>query len=142
VRPYGSGLELEKRRMSAMTMLKNGFFPVEVARKLGVDRRSVRRWKATYKKEGIKALKSRPALGRPRRIGEKLKFRIEKMLLKGPRAAGMAGFHWTYRLVAGALRKHYGISYHPNYIGPLLRSMGWDWWKLKRAGKTPLGRQR
>jgi transposase-like protein len=46
MRPVGSGAELERWRMYALSLLKSGLMPVEVARRLGVARRSVRRWKA------------------------------------------------------------------------------------------------
>jgi len=42
MRPQGSPLELERRRR-AMQLLREGLPPVEVARMVGVDRRSVRR---------------------------------------------------------------------------------------------------
>jgi transposase len=41
-----------------MKMIEKGMLPVEVARHLGVDRRSVRRWKAIYRIKGIQALKA------------------------------------------------------------------------------------
>jgi transposase len=56
---------LERRRVKAMTMIEKGMMPVEVARKLGVDRRSVRRWKSFYRKMGPEGLKAKPILGRP-----------------------------------------------------------------------------
>ncbi|MDE2312986.1 MAG: helix-turn-helix domain-containing protein, partial [Elusimicrobia bacterium] len=49
MRPAGSPEHLEQRRLRAITLLKRGMAPVDVARKLGVDRRSVRRWKASYR---------------------------------------------------------------------------------------------
>jgi transposase len=66
MRPHGTPKELERRRIRAMAMIKKGMLPVEVARKLGVDRRSVRRWKSAYQIKGIQALKAKPAPGRPR----------------------------------------------------------------------------
>ena len=46
MRPTGSPAELERRRLRALALLKEGLLPSEVARRVGVDRRSVRRWKA------------------------------------------------------------------------------------------------
>ncbi len=48
MRPKGSASELERRRQRAIALLDKGHAPVDVARMLGVDRRSVRRWKAAY----------------------------------------------------------------------------------------------
>src|SRR3989338_5953388 len=52
MRPIGSGEELERRRVRALELLKSGLWPVEVARRVGVDRRSVRRWKAAVRAGG------------------------------------------------------------------------------------------
>ena len=46
MRPLGSPEQLETRRTRAIALLQRGLMPVEVAKQLGVDRRSVRRWNA------------------------------------------------------------------------------------------------
>ena len=48
MRPPGSPEELQRRRERAWALLHQGYPPVEVAERVGVDRRSVRRWKAEY----------------------------------------------------------------------------------------------
>ena len=45
-RPPGSPEELQRRRERALSLLRQGYQPVEVAHLVGVERRSVRRWKA------------------------------------------------------------------------------------------------
>ncbi len=52
MRPHGSPAELERRRLRALELLQEGLQPHVVAQRLGVDRRSVRRWKRTYPKAG------------------------------------------------------------------------------------------
>lgn len=52
MRPSVSPEELERRRHRALELLSQGLMPVEVARQLGVDRRSVRRWKAAVRRKG------------------------------------------------------------------------------------------
>lgn len=52
MRPSGSPEELERRRIRAVDLLGRGYAPVEVAHMVGVDRRSVRRWNAAYRKKG------------------------------------------------------------------------------------------
>ncbi|MFQ5913442.1 MAG: helix-turn-helix domain-containing protein [Nitrospinota bacterium] len=42
MRPTGSPGALERRRRRAIALVKQNFPPVEVARRVGVDRRSVR----------------------------------------------------------------------------------------------------
>ena len=62
MRPPGSPEELERRRRRAVALLAAGHRPVEVARMIGVDRRSVRRWKAVHHHQGPEALRARRAV--------------------------------------------------------------------------------
>src|ERR1700675_1308431 len=52
MRPTGSPEELERRRLRALALLKQGLLPSEVARRVGVNRRSVRRWKSVARRHG------------------------------------------------------------------------------------------
>ena len=61
MRPHGSPEQLERRRRKALELLEQRYQPVEVANKVGVDRRSVRRWKAAYRKNGMQAIRAKPA---------------------------------------------------------------------------------
>jgi len=49
----------EKRRKKAIELLGTNLQPVEVARILGVDSRSVRRWKTAYIQNGMEGLMAR-----------------------------------------------------------------------------------
>jgi hypothetical protein len=68
MRPQGSPVELERRRLRAIALLEQGLLPHEVAERVGVDRRSVRRWKRTYRRRGHTGLKARPVPGRPPKL--------------------------------------------------------------------------
>ncbi len=125
MRPKGSPEALESRRQQAIALLNQNHQPVEVARIVGVDRRSVRRWKAAYLKEGRKAIKAKPA-GRPQKLPEKTRKILERKLLKGARAAGFATDLWTCPRVAQVIDTLYGVRYHVDHIGRLLHSMGWS----------------
>ncbi len=78
MRPPGSAQELERRRRRAVELLQQGLPPVEVARAVGGDRRSVRRWSAAFRAKGASALKARVAPGRPPRLDAKTKRTLEK----------------------------------------------------------------
>ena len=83
MRPSGSPGQLEQRRLRALHLLREGFAPVEVARQLGVDRRSVRRWKAAARHGGGQALRAIPAAGRPRRLSTRHLTRLRRLLVQG-----------------------------------------------------------
>ena len=117
MRPTGSPQELEHRRLSAPAMLKNGLLPREVAECLGVDRRSVRRWKAAARVEGEQGVKARPASGRPGKFGAKDKWRLGGILLKGARSAGFGTDLWTCSRAAEIVGQRFGVLYHVENIG-------------------------
>ncbi len=95
MRPKGSASELELRRQRAIALLDKDHAPVDVARMLGVDRRSVRRWKAAHRKRGAKGIEARPTPGRPPKLDRRQRMRLERRLLKGARAAGYESDLWT-----------------------------------------------
>jgi hypothetical protein len=59
MRPVGTPDELERLLLRAVELLTQGHQPVEVARMVGANQRSVRRWKAAYRKKGRAALAAR-----------------------------------------------------------------------------------
>lgn len=132
MRPAGSPEQLEQRRVRAMAWLKEGLAPVDVAHRLGVDRRSVRRWKAAHRREGAEGIKARPTPGRPCALNEKQKRRLEKLLLKGAQAADFANDLWTCPRVARLIRDRLAVDYHVDHVGRLLHGLGWSPQKPER----------
>lgn len=135
MRPLGSPKQLERRRHRAIRLLKEGFAPVEVARKLGVDRRSVRRWRASHEREGEAGLVAKPASGRPPKLGRRARSRLAKLLLKGASASGYPTDLWTCPRVAQLIRREFRVRYHVDHIGRLLRSLGFTPQKPERRAR-------
>ena len=126
MRPSGSPASLERRRHRALTLLQDGWQPVDVAKKVGVDRRSVRRWRAAFEQQGKRGLAAKPACGRPPKLDEVDRRRLEKLLLKGAAVNGFATELWTCSRVSDLIRREFAVTYHPDHNGRLLRSMGWS----------------
>jgi len=132
MRPSGSAEFLEQRRLRAVTFLQNGLQPVEIARKIEVDRRSVRRWKAAFLKDGLGAIRAKLLSGRPSKLDPAAKKTLEVTLLQGARAAGYATDLWTCPRVAQVIHKIFGVRYHVDHIGRFLHSLGWSPQKPQR----------
>lgn len=132
MRPPGSPKELERRRTRAVALLREGVTPVEVAQRVGVDRRSVRRWKAAYRRHGEAGIKAKPSPGRPASLDAKATRRLERLLIKGAQAAGFATDLWTCPRVARVIEKSFGVCYHVDHIGRLLHRLGWSPQKPER----------
>lgn len=126
MRPSGSPQELEHRRERAIALLEDGRPPVEVARMVGVDRRSVRRWKSAVRTHGRDAIRARPTPGRPPKLDEKDAERLRALLLKGARAAGYSTDLWTCPRVAQVIEARFGVNYHVDHVGRLLHSLGFS----------------
>ena len=127
MRPSGNPAVLEQRRTRAISLLDAGWQPVDVARELGIDRRSVRRWRAAYRTSGMIALKARPNTGRPPLLSARARKRVEHLLLKGAQAAGFQTDLWTCPRIQALIQKQFGVNYH---VDPFLG--------IKMAHKCPI----
>ena len=126
MRPTGSPQELERRRVRALALLKEGLLPVEVAQRVGVDRRSVRRWKRAARRRGEAGVRAKPAPGRPSKLGPEHKRRLEALLLEGAQAAGFHTELWTCPRVAELIERRFSVHYHVDHIGRLLHELDWS----------------
>src|SRR6266498_714466 len=124
MRPTGSPEELERRRLRALELLKQGLLPSEVARRVDVDRRSVRRWKSAARQAGAAALRAKPASGRPLKLVERHRRKLEALLLKGAQAAGFHTELWTCPRGAELSERRFGVCYHGGSFGDLLHEWG------------------
>ena len=135
MRPPGSPEVLERRRQRAIALLREGLPPVEVARRLGVERRSVRRWHARYKQGGAEALAAQPATGRPPKLDVRSKTQLQRSLLRGARACGYPTDLWTCPRVAEVIQRQFGVRYNVDHIGRLLHALGWSPQKPERRAR-------
>ncbi len=135
MRPPGSPAELERRRLRAIALLEQGLSPHEVAERLGVDRRSVRRWKQAYRRRGVAGLRARPTPGRPPKLTARQRRTLVRWILRGPEAFGYRTALWTCRRIADLIRQRFGVTYHPAHIGRLLRACGLTPQRPQRTAK-------
>lgn len=124
MRPQGSSGELERRRLRAIELLQRDIPVHAVADRLGVDRRSVRRWKRAYRQGGRRRLRARPVPGRPARLTARQRQQLVRWILKGPEAAGYRTGLWTCRRIVQLVHQRLGVAYHPDHIGRVLRACG------------------
>ena len=132
MRPFGTPTVLEQRRLQAISLLNKGLQPVDVAQRMGVDRRSIRRWRADYKRNGEDGLKATTASGRPPKLNIKQRKRLERYLLQGPRAVGFSTDLWTCPRVAKIIRNEFKVDYHVDHIGRILHGLGFSPQKPER----------
>ena len=93
---------LERRRMEAARLLREGVWQAEVARRLKAGR-----------------------LGRPRKLHQEQLRRVEKQLERGPQV--MRSRKWTVRRVGELIERECRVRYCAAGAWGVLRGMGWKW---------------
>src|ERR1700756_1662914 len=75
---------LERRRMEAARLLRQGLSQSAVARELGVHRQSVSRWAWELEQSGVRGLRQAGRTGRPPKLSSAQLRDLERALKRGP----------------------------------------------------------
>ncbi len=117
---------LERRRMKAAELLRQGVNQSEVARRLGVHRQSVIRWARQLAQSGRAGLKKAGRAGRKPKLSAAQLRQIEQALKRGPEALGYATGLWTAGRVRELIEYQCGVRYHEAHVWRILRQLGWS----------------
>lgn len=124
---YLSREQMEERRLEGGRLLKEGKLTrAEIARHLGVSRATVSNWAKTVKAKGIRGLRKKKAPGSESKLSKMQKAKLKRMLDRGALACGFPADRWTLERVRQLIQKEFKVSYHPNYLNRLLRSLGFS----------------
>ena len=125
-RPKGSADLLSDRRRRALELLKSGLSLNAVARRIQCVASSVMRWRNAWRRRGAEALKVGASPGRPLKLKPVQQRRLLRLLLRGPLAHGYNTNVWTTAWIAELIRREFGVSYHRDHVGRLMRSLNWS----------------
>ena len=78
------------------------------------------------RERGAGALQAIPHLGPKPKLTHQQKVELAEVVRKGAVAAGFANDWWTTRRVAKIVRDRFGVSYHFNHVGKLLKALGFS----------------
>jgi transposase len=133
-RPFGTAAELERRRCRAVQAVTRGESPEVVARTYGIHRASVYRWLAMARQADGLAAKPHP--GPAPRLSPQQHRRLEELLLQGAKAHGWLNELWTCTRIRILIQRHFGISFHHDHVGRLLRQrLKWTPQKPQRSAR-------
>jgi transposase len=104
---------------------QQGWYQRDIAEALDVSEVTVSRWLARARDGGPEALRARPAPGRPPKLWPAQKRLIPEFLWHGPEAYGFRGEVWTCARVARVIEEEFGVRYHKDHVGRLLRELRW-----------------
>ena len=126
----------EERRLRAWALKAKGWSQQRIAEALGVTAGAVSQWVRRGREGGEEALKSRPRPGAVPKLTAEQRARVPLLLARGAEAFGFRGDVWTAMRVATIIRREFGVRYHPNQVGKLLRAAGWSVQKpIQRASQ-------
>ena len=116
----------EARRLQAWDLKQKGWKQKDIAEALGVTPGAVSQWHKRGKEVGREALRSRPGGGPKPRLNPEQLIELRKHLAEGAEAFGFRGEVWTKPRVARLIKRKFGVSYHPSYVGRSLKQLGWS----------------
>jgi len=135
MRPRGTGEQLERRRRRAVQLLQEGKGLSEVARAVNSSTSSVQRWRAAYRAHGWEGLRPRAVPGRPPKLSSSQKEELQRVLRRGPVAAGYRTDLWTLRRVAEVIQRRFGVHYELASVWCMLEKLGWSCQKPERQAR-------
>ena len=124
MRSRGTPAELEHRRRLAVQRLSDGYSAEEVAAFLDVSPRTVWRWLALARAEGLEGLSARPVPGRPRKLTTTHEKIVLRWLRENPMEHGFATELWSAPRLAQLIEQEFGIRLNRRYLCVWLRDRG------------------
>jgi transposase len=116
---------LEWRRYRALYLKRRGWPQRDIAEALDVSEVALSGWLARIRDGGPEALRARPVPGRPPRLSPAQTRTIPELLWHGPEAYGFRGQVWTCARVARVIEGEFGVRYHKDHVGRLLKRLHW-----------------
>ena len=118
---------LEAIRLMAVERVREGESPSSVIASFGFSRTTIYKWLSAASKVGIglKALRSRPATGRPRSLTPCQERQVFGWIDgRDPHQHGLDAGLWTRAVVADLIEQKFGIRLGLTAVGELLAKLG------------------
>lgn len=115
----------EERRKRAWQLKERGWKQHDIAIALGVTEGAVSQWLKRGREKGAEALNAHPPKGVTPRLNTEQKAQIPQLLAGGAKAHGFPDNIWTAQRVAEVIESTFGVRYHRDHVGRLLREAHW-----------------
>ena len=120
MRTRGSAGELERQRRLAVTRVREGKKPAQVAEFLGVHPSSVRKWWKAYQQQGDAGLAAKPHPGREPYLSPSRESQVLNWLRKNPTSFGFATELWSAPRLAQVIERKFGVRFNRRYLNAWL----------------------
>jgi transposase len=115
----------EYRRLRAVELHEQGWKANRIAEALGVTKGAVSQWLKRYREGGLEALRYKKVSKKPARLSREQKAELVELLEQGAESYGYVGHIWTQARVGELIKRKFGVSYHVNHVGKILKECGW-----------------
>ncbi len=116
----------EERRKRAWELKAQDWQQKDIAAALGVSQGAVSHWLKRGREAGVEALAAHPPKGVAPRLSVEQKAQIPGLLARGAEAYGFRGDVWTASRIAVVIERTFGVRYHRDHVGRLMREAGWS----------------
>ena len=111
-------------RLHAVLLVAQGWSCRRAAEALGDSPRAVENWVHRFEMDGFGGLNDGERTGRPSRLSDDDRTRVEKALRGSPSDYGLAAHLWDGPLLSSFLHQHLGITLRVRQCQRLFRQMG------------------
>lgn len=120
-----SHAKLEEMRFEAVRRVQAGEAPTAVARDMGLYTNRIFIWLAAYRNGGWDALRSRKAMGRPKRLsGKQIRWIYDTVTTKNPLQFKLPFALWTRAQIRTLIAQRFSVTLSLVSVGRLLAQLG------------------
>src|ERR1700680_1169709 len=111
-------------RLHGVLLVAQGMTCPDVAHLLGDAPRSVESWVNRFESDGLAGLSERERAGRPRRLDDRQRAAVDRVLRRSPQAAGLSGNLWDGKTLSTWMEQSYGITIGVRQCQRMFRQLG------------------
>jgi transposase len=112
------------RRLLALAAVLEGESRREAARRVGMDRQTLRDWVYRFNAEGPAGLADRPRSGRRPRLDPARRDELAAIVERGPDPEGDGIVRWRLADLCAVAKDRFGAAYRERGMGKLLKRLG------------------
>jgi transposase len=124
--------------MLACRMFDERMEPAQIARVVQADPQTVRSWRREYEaanKNHAALLLAQGHAGPKRRLSDAQRAELLVLLKEHPQTYGFDAWLWTTSLIARLILTKFGVEYHHDHVGAILRELEWSYQQPMRRAR-------
>lgn len=121
------------RLAQGLIWFAEGIAAKEIAKRMGVDEKTIINWVKTFMYRGIDWLTGQHYLGRGRKdkLTHEQKQTLTRLIKDGPEANGFHCGIWNSAMIGEIVWLKFGVTYNLNYLSSLLKKLGFSYQKAR-----------